>query len=97
MELGWPVGYWSRYSPWCAFGICEFIHLLSLSGNLVSVTVSLHLFHVFTFGYFIGIHGLFLFLVGVCIYMLVSVCLGLLFPAHLGRFPVLHVIVRVWL
>ncbi|KAE8132368.1 hypothetical protein BDV38DRAFT_211115 [Aspergillus pseudotamarii] len=63
MELGWPVGYWSRYSPLvCFWHLRVHSSFISMSGNLVSVTVSLHLFHVFTFGYFIGIYGLVLFL-----------------------------------
>ncbi|PYI08012.1 hypothetical protein BO78DRAFT_79067 [Aspergillus sclerotiicarbonarius CBS 121057] len=98
-ELGWPVGFWSRYSPFgvllCAcirrfFPLCLFFFFLSLLFLVGPASVSLW-FSVFCHDHPrpVGVGGLYL--------PWGSVRLGLLFPAHSGGFRCYSIIVRVWL
>ncbi|PWY91452.1 hypothetical protein BO94DRAFT_393873 [Aspergillus sclerotioniger CBS 115572] len=93
-ELGWPVGFWSRYSP---FGVllCTCIRRFFPPLLFVSFSSILHFFSL-CFSVFchehprpVGVGGLYL--------PWGSVRLGLLFPAHSGGFRCYSIIVRVWL
>ncbi|PYH58378.1 uncharacterized protein BO96DRAFT_239433 [Aspergillus niger CBS 101883] len=98
-ELGWPVGFWSRYSPFGVLFVC--LHLsfdAVLFGFLSTLLFFPLLFFPLFFLYFFFCHDLPRpARVGVCIYLQGVYVSGSCFPLIHGGFRCYSIIIRVWL